>query len=382
MTTTHTVQHDYVTQSGRLVREKVTEDGTLTAVMDFVYDESGRPVATAALSSHDKSCSPIALLLPLARLPWLRHRRRSPRSPLAVLYSTNGTAFATYYYILNLQGDVVKLIGTDGTVAASYTYDAWGNILDASGSMAEKNSLRYRGYYYDSETGYYYLQSRYYDPANRRFINADVYNSTSQGFVGTNMFAYCQNNPICYTDPSGEFSILGWLHDIWKEGECAIWKGFAKILKKNGYKLTGKLLELAASGGGKYHAGANSQTSQDIIKQKDFVNDVKRKYEESNTTWGEFGGFWYEFPLSGDLGAALHNVSYSFRAMRDRRTNTKYLHVTITDTFDFTEFKNPLTQKSLKSSILWIANDVAYIDSAWNLIDPVEVEIEVIIVLD
>ena len=52
MTTTHTVQHDYVTQSGRLVREKVTEDGTLTAVMDFVYDESGRPVATAALSSH------------------------------------------------------------------------------------------------------------------------------------------------------------------------------------------------------------------------------------------------------------------------------------------------------------------------------------------
>ena len=214
----------------------------------------------------DKSCSPIALLLPLARLPWLRHRRRSPRSPLAVLYSTNGTDFATYYYILNLQGDVVKLIGTDGSIAASYTYDAWGNILDASGSMAEKNSLRYRGYYYDSETGYYYLQSRYYDPANRRFINADVYNSTSQGFVGTNMFAYCQNNPICYTDPSGEFSILGWLHDIWKEGECAIWKGFAKILKKNGYKLTGKLLELAASGGGKYHAGANSQTSQDIIK--------------------------------------------------------------------------------------------------------------------
>ena len=344
MTTTHTVQHDYVTQSGRLVREKVTEDGTLTAVMDFVYDESGRP--------------------------------------LAVLYSTNGTDFTTYYYILNLQGDVVKLIGTDGSIAASYTYDAWGNILLSSGTMAEKNPLRYRGYYYDSETGYYYLQSRYYDPANRRFINADVYNSTSQGFVGTNMFAYCQNNPICYTDPSGEFSILGWLHDIWKEGECAIWKGFAKILKKNGYKLTGKLLELAASGGGKYHAGANSQTSQDIIKQKDFVNDVKRKYEESNTTWGEFGGFWYEFPLSGDLGAALHNVSYSFRAMRDRRTNTKYLHVTITDTFDFTEYKNPLTQKNLKSSILWIANDVAYIDSAWNLIDPVEVEIEVIIVLD
>ena len=166
MTTTHTVQHDYVTQSGRLVREKVTEDGTLTAVMDFVYDESGRP--------------------------------------LAVLYSTNGTAFTTYYYILNLQGDVVKLIGTDGSIAASYTYDAWGNILSSSGTMANINPLRYRGYYYDGETGFYYLQSRYYDPVNRRFLNADSLASTGEGFTGTNAFAYCGNNPVSYHDEGGE----------------------------------------------------------------------------------------------------------------------------------------------------------------------------------
>ena len=179
MTTTHTVQHDYVTQSGRLVREKVTEDGTLTAVMDFVYDESGRP--------------------------------------LAVLYSTNGTDFTTYYYILNLQGDVVKLIGTDGSIAASYTYDAWGNILLSSGTMAEKNPLRYRGYYYDSETGYYYLQSRYYDPTTRRFLNADSFASTGQGFVGTNMFAYCGNNPTSRIDPTGQS-----FADIWEFIEDAI----------------------------------------------------------------------------------------------------------------------------------------------------------------
>ena len=165
VTTTHTVQHDYVTQSGRLVREKVTEDGTLTAVMDFVYDESG--------------------------------------CPLALLYSANGTDFTTYYYILNLQGDVVKLIGTDGSIAASYTYDAWGNILSSSGTMANINPLRYRGYYYDSETGYYYLQSRYYDPTTRRFLNADSIVSTGQGFVGINMFAYCNNNPVRYEDSGG-----------------------------------------------------------------------------------------------------------------------------------------------------------------------------------
>ena len=71
-----------------------------------------------------------------------------------------------------------------------------GEVISAEGDLAEVNPLRYRGYYYDSETGFYYLQSRYYDPANRRFISADVYASTGQGFLGTNMFAYCNNKPI------------------------------------------------------------------------------------------------------------------------------------------------------------------------------------------
>ena len=71
--------------------------------------------------------------------------------------------------------------------------------------MAEINPLRYRGYYYDAETGFYYLQSRYYDPNTCRFINADGYASTGQGLMGYNMFAYCGNNPIMLSDPSGEF---------------------------------------------------------------------------------------------------------------------------------------------------------------------------------
>ena len=70
--------------------------------------------------------------------------------------------------------------------------------------MADINPLRYRGYYYDTETGFYYLQSRYYDPVVSRFINADKYASTGDGLVGYNMFAYCSNNPVNYSDPSGE----------------------------------------------------------------------------------------------------------------------------------------------------------------------------------
>ncbi len=83
----------------------------------------------------------------------------------------------------------------------------WGQLLSCTGSMAstlgQLNPLRYRGYVYDSETGLYYLQSRYYDPALRRFINADAYTSTGQGFIGNNMFAYCLNNPVNCTDSIG-----------------------------------------------------------------------------------------------------------------------------------------------------------------------------------
>ena len=110
-------------------------------------------------------------------------------------------------------------LGGSGTLleGAKYTYDAWGNILSSSGTMAEKNPLRYRGYYYDSETGYYYLQSRYYDPTTRRFLNADSLASTGQGFVGTDMFAYCGNNPTSRIDPTGQS-----FADIWEFIEDAI----------------------------------------------------------------------------------------------------------------------------------------------------------------
>ena len=174
VTGTQTVTHEYLTLNGKVARETIRTNNTLTAVLDFVYDESGKP--------------------------------------FALKYSTNGTSFQTYYYVLNLQGDVVKLIhyipGFEYESVATYEYDAWGNV-SGSGKLAEINPLRYRGYYYDNETGFYYLQSRYYDPANRRFINADTYSSTDPGdAIGCNMFAYCGNNPVMRNDYSGD----AWWH--------------------------------------------------------------------------------------------------------------------------------------------------------------------------
>ncbi len=79
-----------------------------------------------------------------------------------------------------------------------------GSEITAADNIANLNPIRYRGYYYDTDTGFYYLQSRYYDPVLCRFLNADGYASTGSGFVGYNMYAYCNNNPVNYSDPTGQ----------------------------------------------------------------------------------------------------------------------------------------------------------------------------------
>ena len=120
--------------------------------------------------------------------------------PLTVTH--NGTV---YCFITNLQGDVMSVQDSYGGTVAQYAYDAWGNILEIQGTLAELNPLRYRGYVYDQETDFYYLGSRYYDPAIGRLISADKYTSTGQGIIGYNMYAYCGNNPVCRLDTDGDF---------------------------------------------------------------------------------------------------------------------------------------------------------------------------------
>ena len=137
--------------------------------------------------------------------------------PFAMIYN-NGSTSKLYYYVLNAQGDVIALLNANGTLAASYNYGAWGNysVHGADGKkttdatfIGHINPLRYRGYYYDRETRLYYLQSRYYDFANCRFLNADTFATTdANGFLSANMFAYCENNPVMRTDPNGEWAQL------------------------------------------------------------------------------------------------------------------------------------------------------------------------------
>ncbi len=140
-------------------------------------------------------------------------------------YDTNGTPLGfiyngtQYFYMTNQMGDIIAITDSNGDIIIQYVYDEWGKLLNIYTmnednaeqiEVANANPLRYRGYYYDTETGYYYLQSRYYDASICRFINADIPEiaQMSKGISsGTNLFAYCNNNPVNDSDPTGSISI-------------------------------------------------------------------------------------------------------------------------------------------------------------------------------
>ena len=137
-------------------------------------------------------------------------------SPIGLQYRSTAYAegvFDTYYFEKNLFGDITAVYNAAGSKLGSYTYDAWGNCtvsVEPNTTAADKrvvrnyNSFRYRGYYYDTETGLYYLQSRYYNPAWGRFLNADGYVNANGDLIGFNMYAYCSNNPVMNVDPTGK----------------------------------------------------------------------------------------------------------------------------------------------------------------------------------
>lgn len=120
---------------------------------------------------------------------------------------------ADYFYVKNAMRDIIGIVDNSGNLVVSYAYDAWGKVLSVTGSNTELGNLnpfRYRSYYYDSDIEMYYLQSRYYDPEVCRFINSDDVNYIGlAGTVGSyNAFAYCENNPVIFTDPTGKAGVL------------------------------------------------------------------------------------------------------------------------------------------------------------------------------
>ena len=120
---------------------------------------------------------------------------------------------ATYFYRKDAQGNISAILDSNGNIVVEYKYDSWGNhaVLDANGAdiasathIGNLNPFRYRGYYYDTETGLYFLKTRYYDPEVGRFITIDDISYIDPETInGLNLYAYCGNNPVMGYDPDG-----------------------------------------------------------------------------------------------------------------------------------------------------------------------------------
>ena len=154
--------------------------------------------------------------------------QKTGNNTLVFMYDNNGDIFgvvyngAEYYYIKNAQNDVVAIVDSNKNVIAEYQYDAWGRIVsvtDVEGNdiSAQKdhignvNPIRYRSYYFDIETYFYYLNTRYYSPEMCRFLNADDTDTllcSPNELTDKNLFAYCDNNPVMRVDHGGDFWML------------------------------------------------------------------------------------------------------------------------------------------------------------------------------
>ena len=189
-----------------------------------------------------------------------------------------------FYYYYNAQGDVMGLRNDSGNSVVQYTYDSWGKLLSTTGTMAgfinPYNPFRYRGYFYDEETGLYYLNSRYYDPETGRFINADGYVSTGQGLLGTNMFAYCENNPANRHDMGGM---------LWKELFSGILHGGNNLAIAFG-------IDTAAIG------------AFFLMMEK----DDSGVYYATFDCWQQYAGYNVFYDFAFGLGTSMVSVNFSF----------------------------------------------------------------------
>ncbi|MEQ2468322.1 RHS repeat-associated core domain-containing protein [Niallia hominis] len=155
---------------------------------------------------------------------------------------------AVYYFLTNQRGDVSSIVDTTGVEVGSYSYDAYGNLLSETGTIAKENNIRYASYYYDQETKHYYLKARYYDPVNGIFQALDPHPGDEDDPVSQNGYTYGGNNPVINVDPDGDF--------FW----MAVNVGFAAYDGYKAYKAGGSAGKIAGAaalgfvGGSKFKA--------------------------------------------------------------------------------------------------------------------------------
>jgi RHS repeat-associated protein len=124
-------------------------------------------------------------------------------TPLLLWVNSPETGTKDYAFLVDHGGSVIGVVDSAGESVATYSYDPWGRLLSATGSLAAELPLRYRGYYYDNETKMYYLPARYYDPSACRFLSPDPARPSAGNPLSLNRFSYCENDPVNASDPTG-----------------------------------------------------------------------------------------------------------------------------------------------------------------------------------
>ena len=208
-----------MTWSGRQLKSMVKNGGQYS--YSFTYNDEGiRTSKTSQGVKHTYMLEGSRIVGEQFGVHFLLYLYDESGAPIGLQYRSTSYAagdFDTYYFEKNVFGDIIGIYTSAGVKIGTYKYDAWGNCTRtaASGTTALQkqifntyNPFRYRGYYYDADTGLYYLQSRYYDPAIGRFITADklsTLNASSFNLTDKNLYAYCDNNPVTRTDDGGMF---------------------------------------------------------------------------------------------------------------------------------------------------------------------------------
>nr|WP_258176152.1 RHS repeat-associated core domain-containing protein [Orenia metallireducens] len=250
-----------------------------------------------------------------------------------------------------------------GNVLAEYDYDAWGNILSQSGSMAEINPYRYAGYYYDEETGLYYLRARYYDPEIGRFIRRDTVQKINQ-------YAYAENNPVMLMDSNGNWAITIPYANTYNFARNVLSIGAAAYLLPRNYDLSYKLFNHGLFGYGQdLYFGQDSLLAQKVSQSNKFRTKLKK--EIGNRSWFSFNSS-IEFE-TGDLYYAIQHASYNVWGYRHYSGKLK-VYVSMGDIYDFTEerpwegfsnYANNLGYYSQKTGVIteyeWKADFIIYI---------------------
>ena len=224
----------------------------------------------------------------------------------------NGTP---YYYLKNMQGDVVGILDSTGTQVVAYSYDAWGAPLSVTGTLADTlgqlNPFRYRSYYYDTETGFYYVSSRYYNPEVGRYLNADSVMAGVGGSVqGYNLFAYCFNNPVNMSDSSGHWP--QWIKDAANWVNNNIVQPVANFFSPKTNTISGQFQDGIFRGSGSLTGGYSEFNGRLQVNSKDSKNN------------GMLGGYGKVSVgnASGKIGIGNDNAALSVKGVGDALTAT------------------------------------------------------------